>query len=151
MPSAMSRPWKHPKAGIYQLRKAVPEDLRKIVGKREEKVSLQTRDPGEAKQCFAKALAEVETRWANLRTGPKLRTEREAHELAVVAYDQWLQMYRDNPSQLTGWDVVAGDRLFGPPRDQGADPCCVSASVGWRAGVARGQDFPDGTGVFGCR
>lgn len=90
--------------------------MRKIVGKREEKVSLQTRDSGEAKQCFAKALAEVEARWANLRTGPKLLNEREAHELAVVAYDQWLQMYRDNPSQLTRWDVVAGDRLFGPPQ-----------------------------------
>lgn len=28
----MSRPCKHPKTGIYQLRKAVPDDLRKIVG-----------------------------------------------------------------------------------------------------------------------
>jgi hypothetical protein len=116
MPLAMSRPWKHPKTGIYQLRKAVPEDLRKIVGKREEKVSLHTRDPGEAKQRFAKALAELEARWANLRTGPKLLTEREAHQLAVVAYDQWLQMYRDTPSQQTSWDVVAGDRLFGTPQ-----------------------------------
>lgn len=116
MPLAMSRPWKHPKTGIYQLRKAVPDDLRKIVGKREEKVSLQTRDPGEAKQRFAKALAELEARWANLRAGPKLLTEREAHQLAAVAYDQWLQMYRNNPSQQTGWDVVAGDRLFGPPQ-----------------------------------
>ena len=116
MPLAMSRPWKHPKTGIYQLRKAVPDDLRKIVGKREEKVSLQTRDPGEAKQRFAKALAELEARWANLRKGPKLLTEREAHQFALVAYDQWLQMYRDNPSQQTGWDVAAGDRLFGPRR-----------------------------------
>jgi hypothetical protein len=49
MPIAMSRPSKHPKTGIYQLRKVVPEDLRKFVGKREEKVSLQTRDPAEAK------------------------------------------------------------------------------------------------------
>ena len=45
----MSRPSKHPKTGIYQLRKVVPEDLRKFVGKHEEKVSLQTRDPAEAK------------------------------------------------------------------------------------------------------
>lgn len=116
MPLAMSLPWKHPKTGIYQLRKAVPDDLRKIVGKREEKVSLQTRDPGEAKQLFAKALAELEARWANLRAGPKRLTEREAHQLAAVAYDQWLQTYRNNPSQQTGWDVVAGDRLFGPPQ-----------------------------------
>ncbi|HEY8132552.1 MAG TPA: hypothetical protein VII12_11745 [Thermoanaerobaculia bacterium] len=36
----MSRPSKHPKTGIYQLRKVVPEDLRKLVGKREEKLSV---------------------------------------------------------------------------------------------------------------
>jgi len=44
MPLAMSRPWKHPSSGVYWLRKGVPEDLRALVGKREEKRSLQTRD-----------------------------------------------------------------------------------------------------------
>lgn len=111
----MSRPWKHPKTGIYQLRKAVPEDLRKLVGKREEKQSLDTRDPVVAKQRFAKALAELEARWANLRAGPKLLTEREAHQLAIVSYDRWLEQYRDSPSQQTSWDIGVGDRLFGPP------------------------------------
>lgn len=115
MPLAMSRPWKHPKTGIYQLRKVVPDDLRKLVGKREEKVSLQTRDPAEAKVRHAKALAEVEARWANLRAGPKLLSEREAHQLAVVSYEGWLEQYRDNPSQQTSWDTELGDRLFGPP------------------------------------
>jgi hypothetical protein len=37
----MSRPWKRPDRGVFWLRKGVPEDLRKIVGKREEKRSLQ--------------------------------------------------------------------------------------------------------------
>src|SRR3954471_1447774 len=115
MPLAMSRPWKHPKTGIYQLRKVVPDDLRKLVGKREEKVSLQTRDPAEAKVRHAKALAELEARWANLRVGPKLLTEREAHQLAVVSYQRWLEQYRDNPSQQTSWDVRVGDRLFSNP------------------------------------
>ncbi len=115
MPLAMSRPWKHPKSGIYQLRKAVPEDLRKVVGKREEKLSLDTRDPAEAKLRFAKALAELEARWANLRAGPKPLTELEAHQLAIVAHDRWLEQYRDNPSQQTSWDIKVGDRLFGPP------------------------------------
>ena len=50
MPLAVSRPLKHPKSGVYWLRKGVPEDLRKLVGKREEKRSLQTRDPAEAKR-----------------------------------------------------------------------------------------------------
>ncbi len=34
MALAMSRPYKHPKTGIYWLRKVVPEPLRAIVGKR---------------------------------------------------------------------------------------------------------------------
>jgi hypothetical protein len=81
MPLAMSRPWKHPKTGIYWLRKGVPEDLRKLVDKREEKRSLQTRDPVEAKRRHAEALAEIEARWANLRAGPKALT---AFRIAVT-------------------------------------------------------------------
>src|ERR1700730_5718961 len=36
--------WKHPSSGARWLRKGVPEDLRKLVGRREEKRSPQTRD-----------------------------------------------------------------------------------------------------------
>ncbi|THD56684.1 MAG: hypothetical protein E8A46_03040 [Bradyrhizobium sp.] len=53
MPLAMSRPWKHPNSGVFWLRKGVPEDLRKIVGKREEKRSLQTRDQRQNKLTMA--------------------------------------------------------------------------------------------------
>jgi hypothetical protein len=42
VPIAMSRPWKHPNSGVGWLRKGVPEDLRVLVGKGEEKRSLQT-------------------------------------------------------------------------------------------------------------
>ncbi|MGY2932692.1 hypothetical protein ACVWZ6_002294 [Bradyrhizobium sp. GM6.1] len=34
----------------------------------------------------------------------------------MVAYERWLEQYRDNPSQQTNWDTVAGARLFGPPQ-----------------------------------
>ena len=116
MPLAMSRPWKHPNSGVYWLRKGVPEDLRRLVGKREEKQSLQTRDPVEAKRRHAEALAEIEIRWANLRAGPKTLTEREAHQLAVAVHDRWLQQHLENPSQQTAWDVDLADRLFAPAR-----------------------------------
>jgi integrase len=116
MPLAMSRPLKHPNSGVYWLRKGVPEDLRKLVGKREEKRSLQTRDPVEAKRRHAEALAEIENRWANLRAGPKALTEREAHQLAVAVHDRWLQQHLENPSQQTAWNVDLADRLFAPPR-----------------------------------
>ena len=48
----MARPWKHPKTGIYQFRRAVPADLRGKLGW-EIKISLGTRDPNEAKRLFA--------------------------------------------------------------------------------------------------
>ena len=54
MALAMSRPWKHPRTGIYWLRKRVPAALIAVVGKREEKHSLKTRDPGEAKRVHTK-------------------------------------------------------------------------------------------------
>ena len=116
MPLAMSRPWKHPRSGVYYLRKGVPEDLRELVGKLEEKRSLGTRDPAEAKRRHAEALADVEVRWANLRAGPKALTEREAHQLAVTVHDRWLQQHQENPSQQTAWNVDLANRLFAPPR-----------------------------------
>jgi len=71
MPLAMSRPWKHPDSGVYWFRRAVPADLRALVGKREEKQSLKTKDPAVAKQRHTQALSEVEARWANLRQGSR--------------------------------------------------------------------------------
>jgi hypothetical protein len=49
MALAMDRPWKHPATGIYWFRKRVPDDLRSLIGKLEEKRSLNTRDAAEAK------------------------------------------------------------------------------------------------------
>jgi integrase len=114
MPLAMSRPWKHPNSGVYWLRRGVPEDLRALVGKREEKRSLQTRDPGEAKRRHAEALAEIELRWANLRAGPKALTEIQAHQMAATVHDRWLQHHQDNPSDQTSWRTDLADRLFAP-------------------------------------
>jgi hypothetical protein len=67
----MTRPWKHPASGFYWFRKRVPDDLRCLIGRDEEKFSLGTRDPIEAKRLHALKLAEVEERWANLRAGQR--------------------------------------------------------------------------------
>lgn len=113
MALAMTRPRKHPKTGIYWFRKRVPDDLQKLVGKREEKQSLGTRDPAEAKRKHLAMLAAVEERWANLRAGPRTLTEREAHDIAQHAYDYWLTTHRDNPSQQP-WKIALGEKLFPP-------------------------------------
>src|SRR5215212_3206702 len=116
MPLSMARPWKHPKTGVYWLRKGVPEALRALVGKREEKRSLKTRDPDEARQRHAQALSEVEAQWAHLRSGPRQLTQKEAHALASVHYDAIVAHFADNPSQQTFWRTDLGDALFALPK-----------------------------------
>ncbi len=59
----MARPWKHPKIGIYWLRKRVPEDLIPVLGKREEKRNLKTRNAAEAKRLHVEALTSLDPTW----------------------------------------------------------------------------------------
>jgi hypothetical protein len=52
MTLSMMRPWKRPDSGYCWSRKRVPDDLRDIIGKPEERFSLGARDPGEAKRVL---------------------------------------------------------------------------------------------------
>ena len=92
MALAMARPWKHPKTGVYWLRKAVPKELRVLVGKLEEKRTLGTKEPTAAKRLHAAALADLEAQWAALRdhgdaAGPERLRIREA--AAMTAHARW--------------------------------------------------------------
>jgi hypothetical protein len=86
----MSRPFKHPDTGIYWFRKRVPDDLRELVGKREEKFSLRTRDPSSAKALFGEAVAKIESRWQTLRRGLVSLSERQAAAIAGEIYHEML-------------------------------------------------------------
>jgi hypothetical protein len=103
MPLTMSRPWKHPKTGVYWLRKRVPDELRELVGKREEKRSLGTRDPAEAKRRHVEILAALDTQWSNLRRGPLSLTRDEADELAAVACREEAEDLIDDHREQLNW------------------------------------------------
>jgi integrase len=96
----MSRPVKHRKTGIYQFRKRVPDDLRSLVGKREEKASLGTRDAVEAKILHAHKLAEIEERWRMLRAGVLTLNEKQAVAISGEIYRKLIQDHGDNPSAM---------------------------------------------------
>ncbi|WP_152047171.1 DUF6538 domain-containing protein [Aureimonas psammosilenae] len=108
----MAQPWPHPKTGVFWFRRAVPNDLRALVGKREELITLATKDAAEARVRYAKASAEVESRWANLRAGERSLTERECHTLAVAAHDAWLRMHGEEPSEQFTWHLGLYRRLW---------------------------------------
>jgi hypothetical protein len=116
----MARPWQHPRTGIFWLRKRAPADLVPIVNRREEKRTLGTRDPAEAKKRHAEALAELERRWEQLRAErqpkPELQetslSEREAHRIA-----EW----------QTFWQTDLFDRLWQEAPVSGVDASTPSA------------------------
>ncbi len=114
MPLRMARPWKHPDTGIYWLRRRVPDALRPLLGKREVRQTLGTRDAAEARQRHADALAKLERQWANLRQGAGTLTEREAHALARPVEDWFIEQHAANPRQQTFWDVSLGEGLWTP-------------------------------------
>ncbi|RLQ84844.1 DUF6538 domain-containing protein [Notoacmeibacter ruber] len=99
----MAQPWPHPKTGVFWYRRAVPKDLRELVGKREELVTLGTKDAAEARVEYAKVSAQVEVRWSNLRAGYRSLTEREAHEYAKLSHDNWLNGHADDPRMQLTW------------------------------------------------
>ncbi|SBW12739.1 Site-specific recombinase XerD [uncultured Alphaproteobacteria bacterium] len=103
---AMSRPVKHPKTGVYYFRKAVPEDLRTLVGKREEKVSLGTKNPADAKLAHARIAEEVEARWKALRSQPEPLTHKQVVALAGEVYREWLGHFADDPGSSDVWAML---------------------------------------------
>ncbi|OSJ35015.1 MULTISPECIES: DUF6538 domain-containing protein [Bradyrhizobium] len=60
---ALGTPRRHPESGIFWLWKRVPDRLQKLVGKREIKISLRTRDPGIARIRYLEAALKIELSW----------------------------------------------------------------------------------------
>jgi hypothetical protein len=87
----------------------VPIDLRAVVTKREEKVSLKTRDPAEAKRSFVAEMAKIEDRWARLREPERTLTASELYKISLDAY-RWCIDQGGSPG--IAWDVSLGDQLW---------------------------------------
>jgi hypothetical protein len=116
---AMARPRKHPKTGVYWLRKRVPDDLRAWIRKREEKLTLKTRDPAEAKRLHTAALAAIEQRWANLRVPARKLENSDLHQIAAATCERCVEA--GGPPGIV-WDTEIADNLWDDSLDVG---------VGW--------------------
>jgi len=105
---------------FWWLRKKVPDDLRPIIGKREEKFSLKTRDPAQARILFAKAAAEIEERWGRLRQGVRGLSHKECVAMAGEIYRRMVTEQEQNPS----------DRIFDLLLDQHAHGMAKVVNLG---------------------
>ncbi len=106
---AMARPFRHPKTGMYWLRKVVPAPLRAVVGKRELVASLGTKDCAEAKAKAAPALERFERIIAAARNGGSL-TDADLEGICQEWYRGALAEWWDNPGQPSQW-VIYRDLL----------------------------------------
>ncbi|KQU34147.1 integrase [Methylobacterium sp. Leaf94] len=129
----MPRPTKHPKTGVYQLRRRVPEDLVKLVGKVEVKFSLKTKDPAEARaRHFAENTA-LEERWANLRKGLQPLTNRQVQAIAGEIYHSKVAEHADDPGAAEQWrrEAVADNGLKSLRMRTSGSPSALRLATGW--------------------
>ncbi|WEK03902.1 MAG: hypothetical protein P0Y65_17165 [Candidatus Devosia phytovorans] len=110
----MSRPSAHPSTGIYMFRKGVPERLRPLVGKREVKISLGTRDAEEAKVRHAEVALQVDREWRDLLSRPKAPTptggpidlpKATLTAFAGEIYRDFLKAHESDPGEEYAWTV----------------------------------------------
>lgn len=111
MALAMTRPYKHPKTGVYWLRKAVPTALREAVGKRELVRTLGTKDPKEARQRAPGVIAEFDAILAEARSGASMGgrlTFREITALAAEWYRGEAKAWEDDPDKFGDLEIYEG-------------------------------------------
>lgn len=122
----MARPMRRKGTTYIQLRKRIPSDVllkargavlmvpvgdearRIIVGQKAETVavSLRTREPREAKERQAIAIAYLDSFWQSLRTGPVSLTHKQTVALAGEAYRELVAAFEDNPGHAGAWEAV---------------------------------------------
>lgn len=122
----MARPWKHPDTGIYYFRKAVPLDLRPRLKKREEKRSLGTRDPDEARSLHMGVAAEVDASWRRIRAQagdePEVRslTQKQVHAMAGEIYRLMVAAHEDEPGRPERWKTELRKDQYAKPASERA-------------------------------
>lgn len=115
----MATPFKHPRTGVYYLRRAVPKDIQEALGKTEFLKSLGTKDEREAKVLFPAALQESDAAFAKARgknaavdvlNDLQIREVGEAWASHILGEDEELRLdglsERDFEKQQEAYDIV---------------------------------------------
>ena len=83
---------------------SMPENLRALIGKTEEKRSLGTKDAVEAKRRYPSGTGRNSGAMGEPKEGATSLTELEAHALARPVFEKWRAIHRDNPSEQQFWN-----------------------------------------------
>ena len=103
--SAMTYLWRHPNSGVYYFRRAVPDDLRTIIGKTMVKQSLGTKDVAEAKRRAHSIAIQTEREFQNARerrSTPPRTDLTEAERVNMVAAYLHQRLTEDEAQRIEG-------------------------------------------------
>jgi len=136
----MSQPWRHPKTGILYFRSRLPADVAESLAGRTFtldvaggattirlngwiKVSLRTKDHGEARLRHASVQAQIQSRWQAARNGTQSLTNRQVHEIAGDWYRDLVREHEDDPGDVEQWELfqdLLSDAADEPTRSRAA-------------------------------
>jgi hypothetical protein len=124
MAVTIARPTSRSGTGNLQYRRRIPADIAQALGtlpkgqwptgwgKAELSVSLGTADRAEAKRKMPDVAAEVERRFAALRSGARQLTQKDANALAETLYRNFAGTLEDNPGAAeTWWGAVEANAM----------------------------------------
>ncbi|WP_149574976.1 DUF6538 domain-containing protein [Xanthobacter oligotrophicus] len=83
-----------------------PEHVALVRPGREVKFSLRTRNPAVAKSRHGIALAQLETRWNAIRSGPRPLSHRQIIALSGEVYRLFVERFEENPGPPEMWAAV---------------------------------------------
>lgn len=119
-------------------RQRIPEDVKRILdklppsyrpkgwGKHEIFISAGTADKRKADAELARIRAEVEARFALLRSGIKTLTQKDAVALSGTIYRAFAESLEDDPGSAEKWERLLARNLFAKAGKMGLGPLLIS-------------------------
>ena len=153
----MSQPWRHPKTGILYFRSRLPADVAESLAGRTFtldvaggattirlngwiKVSLRTKDLGEARLRHASVQAQIQSRWQAARNGTRSLTNRQVHEIAGDWYRDLVREHEDEPGDVEQWelfqDLLSGRNFLRPSVEEVRQPGATAPERFVRGSIA---------------
>ncbi len=129
-----ARPTPHPRTGIYLFRKVVPERLRPLIGKREVKISLGTRDATAARRRHVEIAAQVDADWSERERAyalgelePLRLTQQQVVALSGRLYQDLMDRFGADPGERSFWATKLQRIQCALPPDSRT----LSAGIAW--------------------
>jgi hypothetical protein len=120
----MTRPTKHPKSGVYRVRKVVPKPLRPIIGTAERIISLGTKDPAEAREKAPAACQKIKAEFALAQASLSPARRLTAKEILAWCGDRYRALvaeFEDDPGDPSGWEAGEDHLWARLERDEAGD------------------------------